>query len=332
MRPSTTSVLALIGSLAATLALAQEPPPSDAAQKKPPADTQEATPPAGQDDTSKPVGFREEVVVTAQKRTEEIQDIPASVTVVSGELLEQQRADDLQALTPLVPGLSLTGTRPGFTRVTLRGINTGGVASTVGVYFDDVPFGSSSGLANAAVAVGDFDTFDVARIEVLRGPQGTLYGASSVGGVIKYVPNRPSPERFDARFLGSAETVANGDPAYSVTGLVNVPLGTKAALRASGQYRFDSGFIDSIGNNPVRALTNPSLVIIPGTQVAEGLNSVDRFGGRLAMLFKPSEKVSVNLGAQIQNIESDAASTVDGDPATLRPLSENVQSRYLEEF
>ena len=84
-----------------------------------------------------------------------------------------------------------TTTRPGVTRITLRGINTGGVASTIGVYVDDVPFGSSTGLANGAIVSGDFDTFDMARVEVLRGPQGTLYGASSLGGVIKYVPNRP---------------------------------------------------------------------------------------------------------------------------------------------
>ena len=155
------------------------------------------------------------------------------------------------------PGLSLTTTRPGVTRITLRGINTGGVASTIGVYFDDVPFGSSTGLANGAIVSGDFDTFDIARVEVLRGPQGTLYGASSLGGVIKYVPNRPSTERFEARVLGSAETVDNGDPGYSLTGLVNVPLGDKAAFRASGFYRFDSGFIDSIGNNPVPSLTQP---------------------------------------------------------------------------
>src|SRR6185436_14855036 len=91
----------------------------------------------------------------------------------------------------------------GSSRITLRGINTGGVASTVGVYVDDVPFGSSSGLANAAVLSGDFDTFDLARIEVLRGPQGTLYGASSLGGVLKYVANEPSTDGFEARFKAS---------------------------------------------------------------------------------------------------------------------------------
>ena len=332
MRASTTSVLALCGLLAAG-AWAQETPKPDDAKKAASAQSQQPAQPAAADDPSKPPGFREDLVVTAQKRSEAIADIPASVTVVGGQLLEQQRVDDFQDLVPLVPGLSLTTDRPGVTRVTLRGINTGGVASTIGVYFDDVPFGSSTGLANGAILSGDFDTFDVARIEVLRGPQGTLYGASSVGGVLKYVPNRPNVERFEARFLGSAEAVDNGDPGYSVTGLVNVPLGAKLALRGSGFYRFDSGFIDSIGNNPVKSLTNPSVNIISGTRVADGLNSLDRFGGRLAALLKPSDKLSVNLGVQLQSIDSDAPSLVDADPATLDPLqSSPVQSSYQSQF
>jgi outer membrane receptor protein involved in Fe transport len=326
MRRSTAcGFLALTLTFCAPVLWAQQTPPPAAATDK---DKAKAQP----EDAADQVKFKEEVVVTAQKRTEAISDIPASVTVVTGQLIEQQRADDFQDLVPLVPGLSVATTRPGVTRVTLRGVNTNGVASTVGVYFDDVPFGSSSGLANAAIVSGDFDTFDVGRVEVLRGPQGTLYGASSVGGVIKYVPNRPSTERFEGRFMGSAETVDNGDPGYSVMGLVNVPLGEKAAFRGSGFYRLDSGYIDSIGNNPVRSLTNPAVTIIPGTRVEDGLNSLDRFGGRAAVLLKPSEKFSITLGVQLQNIESGASSTVDANASTLEPIQESVQSRYLSEW
>jgi outer membrane receptor protein involved in Fe transport len=323
MRPFGTSVLALTALLAVPPAWAQEAAPAQTPKdKEPPAE-----------DASKPPNFHEEVVVTAQKRTEAVQEIPASVTVVSGELMEQQRADDFQDLMPLVPGLSTSTGRPGVTRITLRGINTGGVASTIGVYFDDVPFGSSTGLANAAIVSGDFDTYDIARVEVLRGPQGTLYGASSLGGVFKYVPNRPSTERFEARFMGSVETLDHGDPGYAVTGLVNVPLGDKTAFRGSGFYRFDSGFIDSIGNNPVASLTNPNVNVIDGTLVHDGLNSLDRFGGRFAPPFKASDKFTVNLAAQLQNVDSDASSTVDADPESLRPLNADpVQSRYQSEF
>jgi len=319
MRPWRTNLLALAGLLAASVAGAQEATPSPS--------------PAPADDASKPVGFREEVVVTAQKRTEAIADIPASVTVVPEQLLEQQRVDDFKDLLPLVPGLSLTETRPGSTRITLRGINTGGVASTIGIYFDDVPFGSSTGLANGSISAGDFDTFDVARVEVLRGPQGTLYGASSLGGVLKFVPNRPRNDRFEARLLGSAETVDNGDPGYSLTGMANVPLGAKAAVRASGFYRSDSGFIDSIGNNPVPSLATPGVNVIGGTRVANGLNALDRFGGRLAVLVEPSKRFSVTVGAQIQDIDTDASSVVDADPRSLEPLNPTpVQSSYQKEF
>ena len=319
MRPWRTNLLALAGLLAASVAGAQEATPSPS--------------PAPADDASKPVGFREEVVVTAQKRTEAIADIPASVTVVPEQLLEQQRVDDFKDLLPLVPGLSLTETRPGSTRVTLRGINTGGVASTIGIYFDDVPFGSSTGLANGSISAGDFDTFDVARVEVLRGPQGTLYGASSLGGVLKFVPNPPRNDRFEARLLGSAETVDNGDPGYSLTGMANVPLGAKAAVRASGFYRSDSGFIDSIGNNPVPSLATPGVNVIGGTRVANGLNALDRFGGRLAVLVEPSKRFSVTVGAQIQDIDTDASSVVDADPRSLEPLNPTpVQSSYQKEF
>jgi iron complex outermembrane recepter protein len=332
MRPSRTSVLALAGLLAATLAAAQEKP-SAPEKEKPQSPETKAAAPGEPDDVSRPVAFREDVVVTAQKRTEVVEEIPASVTVVTGQLIEQQGATDFQDLVPLVPGLSVTSTRPGVTRVTLRGINTGGVASTVGVYFDDVPFGSSTGLANGAILSGDFDTFDVARVEVLRGPQGTLYGASSIGGVMKYVPNRPSTERFEARFLGNGETIANGDPGYGLTGMVNVPLGDRVAARASGFYRFDNGFINSIGNNPIPSLTDPSVAVVRGTRTLDGLNSVDRFGGRAAVLFKPSAKLSFNFAAHVQNLNSDGSSIVDADPGSLEPVNTSpVQSSYQSEF
>ena len=139
----------------------------------------------------------------------------------------------------------------------MRGINTGGVASTVGIYLDDVPFGSSSGLANAAILSGDIDTFDMARVEVLRGPQGTLYGASALGGVIKYVANAPSTDGFEGRLQGSVEDVAGAGLGYGLTGVVNIPMGDSFAVRASGFYRTTGGYIDSIGTDPIPALQDP---------------------------------------------------------------------------
>jgi outer membrane receptor protein involved in Fe transport len=277
------------------------------------------------------LAFGAEIQVTAQKRTETLLEIPASITVLTSDTIERQRVQNLIDLEPLVPGLDVVVATPGQSRVTLRGINTGGVASTVGVYLGDVPFGSSTGLANGAILAGDFDTFDLATVEVLRGPQGTLYGASSLGGVLRYVPNRPTAESFEARFLGSLETVTDGDLGYTLKGLVNVPLSDQFALRASGFYRFDDGFIDSIGNNPVPSLTTPGLDIIDGTMVAENINTADTYGGRISALWEPSEKFSLLLAAQTQTIESGAPNLIDADPVTLEPLYGLVQSRYFDD-
>lgn len=275
----------------------------------------------------------EEIIVTAQKRSQALADIPMSVSVISGEDLERQRADNFQDLVAMVPGFSFTSEQRGETRITLRGINTGGVASTIGVYVDDVPFGSSTGLANGAVLSGDFDTYDLARVEVLRGPQGTLYGASSLGGVLKYVPNAPSTEGFEARVQGSLESVKDGDTGYAVTGVLNVPVSDAFAVRATGFYRTDEGFIDSIGNNPIPTLTDPNVNVIEGTQVASGLNTLDTFGGRVAALFAPSEDFSLTVTALMQDIESGAPTQIDADAATLAPLNGgNVQSRYQDAF
>jgi iron complex outermembrane recepter protein len=284
-----------------------------------------------QEAAAEPDETLEQIVVTAQKREQALAEIPMSITVLSGEALEQQHADNFQDLVSLVPGLSISSATRGVTRLTLRGINTGGVASTVGVYVADVPFGSSSGLANGAILSGDFDTFDLSRIEVLRGPQGTLYGASSLGGVLKYVPEPAKTDAVEARFQGSLESVDNADPGYALTGAVNVPLSDVFAVRATGFYRTDDGYIDSIGNNPVPTLTDPSVNVLEGTLVEEGLNSVDTAGGRLQALFRPSDDFSVNLMAMMQDIDTGAPSTVDADPVTLEPLDGLVQSRYQEQ-
>ena len=294
-----------------------------------------APPAAAQAESKAPL---EEIIVTAQKRNQVLAEVPMSITVLGGDQLERQRATDFQDLVSLVPGFSVTSPRPGVSRITLRGINTNGVASTVGVYVDDVPFGSSSGLANAAIVSGDFDTFDLARIEVLRGPQGTLYGASSLGGVLKYVTNAPSTEAFEARGQLSLESVDGGDMGYAATGVVNFPVSDTFAVRATGYYRYDDGFIDSIGNNPIPSLgfddvgniiLDPTVNVVQGTRVEDDINSVDRYGGRLSALFEPSDQFSVNLTAMIQNIDSDSSNIVDADPVTLEELyGGNVRSRY----
>lgn len=248
----------------------------------------------------------EAVVVTAQKREQALVEVPQSISVVSGSTLERQQAVTFSDYVKLVPGLQVVQSTPGNARLIIRGINTGGIASTVGVYMDETPFGSSSGLVNGAVLAGDFDTFDIARVEVLRGPQGTFYGASSLGGVLKFVTNEPEFDRHVVRARANVETVKGGGESYGAAGVVNIPLGETLAFRATGTYRESAGFIDSIGTG--------------GSDIAKDIDDSRSYGGRASLLFRPSDRLSLRLTALAQNIEADSASTVEADPTTLEPL------------
>ncbi|PAL25560.1 TonB-dependent receptor [Sphingopyxis sp. GW247-27LB] len=264
-------------------------------------------------------GDEQDIVVTAQKREQRLIDVPQSVSVVSGDALENVQATNFSDYLKLVPGLQLNQTTAGFGRLVLRGVNTGGVASTVAVYQDETTFGSSSGLVNGAILAGDFDTFDIERIEVLRGPQGTIYGASSMGGVLKYVTRKPDTSGFEARARGSIETVKGGDESYLGSAVVNMPLGDAVAFRASGFYRDFGGFIDSIGT--------------AGSDVETDINSSKSYGGRASVLFKPSETFSVQLSAYLQNLKTHASNSVDSDPSTGRTLYGRLsQSQFVPEF
>jgi outer membrane receptor protein involved in Fe transport len=294
----------LIGLAASTPALAQ-------AQQQPPPQNQNAA-------------DQEEIVVTAQKRNEAVLKIPQSVSVVRGDTLERQQATDIKQFANLVPGLSLTETNPGNTRIVLRGINTGGVGATVGVYVDEIPFGSSSGLVNGAILAGDFDTFDVQRLEVLRGPQGTLYGASSLGGVLKYVTVAPQLGRFAGRARGGIEAVKGGDLGWNANAVLNAPLGDSLAIRASGFYRREGGWIDANANH--------LLIGGAGSLGDENINSDDVYGGRASLMFKPTDRFSIRLTGLVQTIHADASNAIEVDPVTLEPIGGLQQTVFIPEF
>ena len=253
-----------------------------------------------------PVGTMETIIVTSQKREQTTIDVPQSITVVSGETLEQQHAVSFSDYLKLVPGLQLVQSTPGAGRLVLRGINTGGVASTVAVYLDETPFGSSSGLVNGAVLAGDFDTFDVARVEVLRGPQGSLYGASALGGVLKFVTNAPETGRFLVRARAGAASTDGGRISSLTNVLLNTPISDTLAFRVSGSYRKYGGFIDSIGTS--------------GSDQQNDINDSRNYGGRASLLFAPNKDFSIRLSAMLQNFETNAPGIVESDPNTLATL------------
>ena len=148
----------------------------------------------------------EEVIVTAQKREQALLDVPQSISVISSETLENLHATRFSDYLTRIPSANVVETQSGSSRIVLRGVNTSGVGATVSTYVDETPFGSATALANGAILTPDIDPFDLERVEVLRGPQGTLYGANSLGGLVKFVTVEPST----AALGGAAELGVQG--------------------------------------------------------------------------------------------------------------------------
>jgi len=261
----------------------------------------------------------QQVIVTAQKRAQTTIDVPQSMSVISGEALEKEQANSFADYVKLIPSLQLVQSTPGAGRLVMRGLDTGGVASTVAVYMDETPFGSSSGLVNGAVLAGDFDTFDMARVEVLRGPQGALYGASSLGGLVKFITNTPETDRFLMRARVGAASVDGGGTAYRTNLVVNTPISDTLAFRVSGAYDRQPGYIDSIGT--------------AGSDRVNDINKSRNYGGRASLMYTPNKDLSLRLTAVAQNIQTDAPSTVESDPNTLEMLyGRPTQSQFIPQY
>lgn len=286
-----------------------------------------AVPAARADDasaTQSGAGALQEVVVTAQKHEEKLHDVPMGVTAITSDELQQQQLVSLDDLASRVPGLTLTDVRPGNTRLSLRGQNVEGIGSTVATYIDDTPFGSSNALADGFAFSGDFDTWDLQRVEVLRGPQGTLYGAGSEGGLLKYVTNPPDPTKFAAAVQVGGEDVAHGQDAGSGKGMINLPLGDRAAFRLSGYYEGLPGYVD-----------DPSLG-------EKDINKGYRDGVRAALLVNFTDNLSIRLNALGQDLHTDGTPNTDvvgalnlqltPPPNQLEPQNGNFnQQRFINE-
>jgi iron complex outermembrane receptor protein len=234
-----------------------------------------------------------EIIVTAQKRAQNLLDVPVPVTAISAQSLLATNQVRLQDYYTSIPGLSVTTDDLGSANLAIRGVTTGGYTSpTVGITVDDVPFGASSGLVTGE-EVPDIDPSDLARIEVLRGPQGTLYGASSIGGLLKFVTVDPSFDAFSGRVEAGTSSVHNGSGlGYTARAAANIPLGDTFAIRASGFTREDPGYID----DPVHHI--------------DGVNETHSRGGHLAGLWKPSADLSLKISALYQHSSSNGSSDV----------------------
>jgi iron complex outermembrane receptor protein len=258
----------------------------------------------------------QEVVITAQKREERLIDTPQSVSVITGDELNKLGATQFRDFANTVPGLGFATAGAGDTAITLRGVTTGyDVGPLVGIYVDEVPYGASSTFVQASQLSLDAGLFDLNRIEVLRGPQGTLYGASTMGGLIKYVTKQPDTHTFsgDAQ-AGLSQTGDGGGTNYNVAAAVNVPLKTDvAALRASGYETHDGGFIDNVALNQ------------------KNVNRADIYGGRLDFLLTPTDALSIRLTGFAQNISRDGEGTATYTSAGQPIYGPLQQYRLFEE-
>ena len=286
--------------------IAQTAAPAEA--PVPTADAPAASSPVASDEAA-----QADIIVTAQKRSERLIDVPQSVSVITGGTLQNQHAERLSDYLTRIPSANVVESQPGSSRIVLRGINTGGVGATVATYIDEAPFGSATALANGGVLAPDLDPFDLERVEVLRGPQGTLYGANSLGGLVKLVTVTPNPGAFDAAGEISVENVAHGETGYLGRVAANVPLGSDLAVRATGFYRSDPGYID----DPLR-----------GSDVNDGKT----YGGRISLMARPAPALRIRASALMQNIRSDGTNVVDVDPVTLRPtIGKYDHERFVNE-
>ena len=241
-------------------------------------------------------------MVTANKRREYQRNVANSVTAISGRDLARRQEVSLQDIAAQVPGLSLEADDKTAVRIVLRGLNTGSTGSTVATVIDDVPTNATGAQTNAATNSPNYDTYDLQRIEVLRGPQSSLYGATAEGGLVKYVTNPPDPTTYSGSLEGGLDGNTDGGIGGNLKGFANFPLlNGKAALRVSAWNEWTPGYID----DPQRGKTDT--------------NSAQQYGWRASLLVNPTPELSIRLTAERQSLFSNNADSVEVRGAALTP-------------
>jgi outer membrane receptor protein involved in Fe transport len=247
----------------------------------------------------------QQVIVTANRRREPAREVPMQVNVIATEALEKSGARELSDYVADQAGVEVkTSGGAGQGAINIRGVSTGDqTIATVAVYIDDVAFGSSSAFALGSTTALDMGLLDLNHIELLKGPQGTLYGASSMGGLLKYVTNEPDTSELLGKVSLGASATRFGGPGYTVSGVVNVPLKEDVAgLRVSAFRDHTGGYVDAAG-----------------PAAGKDVNRGDTTGGRVALLVEPTSRFKVRMTATAQDIERDGLDQVDYDFATGRP-------------
>ncbi len=282
----------------------------------------------------------EEIIVTAQKREQNLQEVAISVQVLGEEQLEQLNISSFDDYVQYLPSVSIQGRGPGQSQIYMRGVSDGGdgnfsgTSPSVALYLDEQP----------VTAIGrnlDIHAYDIARIETIPGPQGTLYGANSQAGTIRIITNKPNTEEFQAGFDAGLNSVSDGETGYSAEGFVNVPLSDKAALRLVGWYIEDGGWIDIVAGS--QTFSRSGITVSNSGNADPNLNTVEddhntltNTGARAALGIDLNDNWTATANVIFQNQESDGlfADQPDagqpGQGAALRFFQDDYQDEWTQ--
>ena len=282
------------------------------------------------------------VTVTAQKRTEDVQKVPISIQVLDAEKLQQLHVNNFNDYVKFLPSVDFQSFGPGFTQIYMRGVASGGDGNhsgpqpSVGVYLNEEPVTTIQGPI-------DIHMYDIARVEVLAGPQGTLYGASAEAGAIRIITNKPDPSHFAANYSVSANSVQSGGVGTVAEGMLNIPLSPKAAIRLVGWKEHDTGYIDNVAGtrtfpswggsvNNAPSCTPSSLLVCTHT-AKNNYNSVFTEGARAALQVDLNDNWTVNASLMGQKTVANGNPASDpavGDLSIMHFYPERTSDRWWQ--
>jgi iron complex outermembrane receptor protein len=268
----------------------------------------------------------EEVVVTAQKRSEDLQRVPISLQVLNGAQLEQHQVADFDDFAKLLPSVSYQSFGPGQSQIYFRGISSGadglhaGSLPATGVYLDEIPVTT---IGNTL----DVHIYDIARVEALAGPQGTLYGASSLSGTLRIITNKPDPSAFSASYDLKADKFGRGNPGEEFEGYVNIPLAENIAVRLVGFYDHQGGYINNLDTTnvyqrgaPAAGIPNDPIAVsnfgnpagaVEANVAGRRFNPVSTYGGRGALKIDLNDNWTIMPQVLVQDQRADGNFSYD---------------------
>lgn len=272
----------------------------------------------------------EQVVVTAQKREENLQSVPLSITALGTARLEELHVQSFEDYAKFLPSVSYQSYGPGFARVFMRGVASGdngnhsGPLPSVGMYLDEQPITTIQGAL-------DIHVYDIARVESLAGPQGTLYGASSEAGTIRIITNKPDPGGFEAGYNLEGSAVSQGDQGGMAEGFVNIPLGDEAAVRLVGWYQHTPGYIDNVAG--LRCYPTSGLCDDSTPLARKDYNDTDLYGARGALRIDLNDSWSITPTLMAQRTKATGIFAFDpqaGDLKVMHAYPERSDDRWAQ--